>query len=64
MSPLWCWKEHLTCLEQEKEKGIGNREAEGQKCVGETIGGKEGLEKTWDTCGFLHALIHYEREEK
>lgn len=57
MSALWYWKEHLTCFEQEKEKGAGNREAEGQKCVGEAIGGKEGLEKTWDTCSFLHSCI-------
>lgn len=54
----------LTCLEQEREKGVGNRGAEGQKCVGEAIGAREGLEKTWDTCGFLHTVIHRERAEK
>lgn len=64
MSALRCWIDHLTCLEGEKEKRVGNRETEGQKCVGEAIGGKEGSEKTWDTCGFLHTLIHHERAEK
>lgn len=58
------WEEPLTSLEQEKKKGTGEREAEGQKYVEEAISGKEGLEKTWSTCGFLHALIHHEKVEK
>ena len=39
----------LTCPEEEREKGVGNREAEGQKWVGEGIGSRERLEKTWGT---------------
>lgn len=39
----------LTCPEPEREKGVGNREAEGQKWVGEAIGSREGLEETWGT---------------
>lgn len=54
----------LTYLEQAREKGVGNRGAEEQKCVGEATGGREVLEKTWETCGFLHTLIHRERVEK
>lgn len=32
--------------------------------MGEAISGKEGLEENWNTCGFLHTLIHPERVEK
>lgn len=39
----------LTRPEQEREKGVGNREAEGQKWAGGAIGSRERLEKTWRT---------------
>lgn len=39
-------KGRLTCPEQEREKGVGNKEAKGQKWMGEATGSREVLGET------------------